>query len=566
MKINRVFKNTVRRNPFDFFVSFFLDSILGIFVNILINNIYKKVIDISQNGNAVMLPILIQGGIIILTYLIHVISSSYFTPKFYTLFEQNLKTEYVIRIPNIEKTDNGNTDSGSIVRNYSGTSSVSGLLRSSVAFIITIFTLIGTVIYICVSLSWHFLIFFIILMPIAIFLKLQIDKLENISRDIITNEADAMSMIDEGISGLEIIKIYNLQGFMTERFSNTTKHITDKQIERDTVNIKITLMQQLVMLFTILVIPVYGGYLYNHSYVSLGAIIIADNLFMNLLQNIGSLVGFIQGYKQDKPLVEIIKNIFRLDTIQRSTNNESISEPVNIEVKNLKYQYNSSSCTIDNFNIFFPAKSLTLIVGPSGSGKTTLLKLLCGLLTPDSGNIYFDGNIVSHDTILNSAAYVEQFPRFFPVTVNENIGYGHNSEIEAEEIKKAAEFTGADKFINTLENKYNYILNQNVTNLSGGQKQLLGLTRALTKDSGILILDEPLSAQDYENCKMIQRQIYSLANEKNIIVVSHILKGFENAAQIVVMEAGKIADIGRHEDLLKRCSLYKKLYSEEASL
>ncbi|WP_166647427.1 ABC transporter ATP-binding protein [Prosthecobacter fusiformis] len=203
------------------------------------------------------------------------------------------------------------------------------------------------------------------------------------------------------------------------------------------------------------------------------------------------------------------------------------------------------------------------LVGPSGAGKSTLFSLLLRFYDPDSGRVLMDGTdirTVTQDSVRGNIGLVSQDTFLFHDTIRENIRYGRLNATE-EEIIAAAKKAHAHDFIQAQQGGYNAIVGDSGCNLSGGQKQRLSIARAILRNAPILLLDEATSALDTETEKIIQEAIHVLSEGKTVIAIAHRLSTIMQADQIIVMRDGGVADIGSHDELLKKSELYQKLYS-----
>jgi ATP-binding cassette subfamily B protein len=204
-------------------------------------------------------------------------------------------------------------------------------------------------------------------------------------------------------------------------------------------------------------------------------------------------------------------------------------------------------------------------MGRSGSGKTTVTRLLQGLHFAQEGIIKVDGHDLREidlDWIRSNIGVVLQDNFLFHGTIRENIAAG-KSNATVEEIMRAARLAGADEFIERLPRGFDTMVEEGSANMSGGQRQRLAIARALLPNPPILILDEATSALDAESEAIVQSNLLSIAQGRTLIIISHRLSSLVPADQIMVLERGKVMDIGRHDDLLHRCELYKHLWDQQ---
>jgi ATP-binding cassette, subfamily B, bacterial len=236
-----------------------------------------------------------------------------------------------------------------------------------------------------------------------------------------------------------------------------------------------------------------------------------------------------------------------------------------VEYRNVNFSYNEGEVILDNFNLKINAGMKVAFVGHTGSGKTTLINLLARFYEPTSGEILIDG-IDYRDRSINwlhsQIGYVLQSPHLFSTTIRENIKYG-KLEAEDEEMIEVAKEVGIHDFIMSLDNKYDTHVGEGGNLLSLGQKQLISFARALLNDPKILILDEATSSIDSESEKKIIEATKKLLSNRTSLTVAHRLSTIVDSDLIVMLEFGKIIEIGTHKELLKNKGLYYNLYRDQ---
>jgi subfamily B ATP-binding cassette protein MsbA len=234
-----------------------------------------------------------------------------------------------------------------------------------------------------------------------------------------------------------------------------------------------------------------------------------------------------------------------------------------IELRNVSFGYaNESRSVLRDVSLKIPAGHMVALVGESGGGKSTLTKLLPRFHDPLSGAVLWDGLDIREARLASlrrQIALVTQETVLFNDTIRHNISYGRPDATELE-IEQAALVAFAHDFIRELPNGYDTIVGERGTFLSGGQRQRLAIARALLVDAPVLILDEATSALDAESERLVQSAIANLIRNRTTLVIAHRLSTIRRADTIVVMEAGRIVEMGSHAELIAAGGQYKKLY------
>uniref|UniRef100_UPI0025E5379D ABC transporter ATP-binding protein n=1 Tax=uncultured Eubacterium sp. TaxID=165185 RepID=UPI0025E5379D len=237
----------------------------------------------------------------------------------------------------------------------------------------------------------------------------------------------------------------------------------------------------------------------------------------------------------------------------------------NVEFDHVSFGYNADQMIIHDFSAQAAAGQKIAIVGPTGAGKTTMVKLLMRFYDVNSGSIRIDGHDIrdfNRRELRDAFGMVLQDTWLFKGTIMENIRYGR-LEATDEEVVEAAKAAHADHFIRTLPGGYDMELNEDASNISQGQKQLLTIARAILADNRILILDEATSSVDTRTEALIQSAMDNLMKGRTSFVIAHRLSTIKNADMILVMKDGDIIEQGSHDELLAQGGFYADLYNSQ---
>lgn len=323
------------------------------------------------------------------------------------------------------------------------------------------------------------------------------------------------------------------------------------------------------------------NFLSNISYVFV--CVIGGVLVINGQITIGDVQAFIQYSRQfTQPIMQVaqIANVMQSTIAAAERVFEVLDEPEMtpdvqltevpkahgaVDFEHVSFGYEPGKTVIKDMNLKVKPGDVVAIVGPTGAGKTTLVNLLMRFYEVDEGRILVDGTDISgmpRETLRQRFGMVLQDTWLFGGTIRDNIAYGREGATE-EEIMKAAKMAHADHFIRTLPDGYDTVLNEEASNISSGQKQLLTIARALLADPTVLILDEATSNVDTRTEAYIQNAMIALMKGRTNFVIAHRLSTIRNASTILVMNEGKIIEQGTHKQLMDKNGFYADLYNSQ---
>lgn len=379
--------------------------------------------------------------------------------------------------------------------------------------------------------------------------------------------ADVNGEVEEMFSNQSVIRVFNAENKMISKFEYDNNKLADVAWKSNFVSGLMHPIMNFVGNLGYVVIAILGSYFAIIGRITVGNIqsfIQYTKNFTNPIAQIAQISNMLQS------MVAASERVFEfLDEEEEKEKNKKFI-PTNkiegsVEFKNVKFGYNQDKIIINDFSAKVKPGQKIAIVGPTGAGKTTIVKLLMRFYDLNSGEILVDGHNINDykkEDIRGLFGMVLQDTWLFNGTIMENIRYGR-LEATDDEVIEACKMAHVHHFIQTLPDGYNMILNEETTNISGGQKQLLTIARAILADPKILILDEATSSVDTRTEILIQKAMDKLMEGRTSFIIAHRLSTIKNADLILVMDSGDIVEQGTHEELLKKNGFYAKLYNSQ---
>ena len=379
--------------------------------------------------------------------------------------------------------------------------------------------------------------------------------------------------VEEIYSGHLVIKAFNKEKDVIDTFDTINEKLAQTALKAQFISSLTQPLTNLASNFAYICVCVLGGYYATRKIINIGDI----QAFIQYVRN------FNQPISQTAQIMNILQStmaaserVFEFleenEEVKETTNPVNIYDDqnkINIEgnvvFENVHFGYDPNKIIINNFSCYVKKGQQIAIVGPTGAGKTTLVKLLMRFYELNSGTIYIDDHDIKDFTrsdLRKLFGMVLQDAWLFSGTIMDNLRYG-NLEASDEDVIKAAKNAHVDHFIRTLEDGYNTYINEESTNISQGQKQLLTIARAFLKDPKILILDEATSSVDTRTEIMIQKGMESLMQGRTTFVIAHRLSTIKNADMILVIKDGDIVEMGKHDELLAKNGFYAQLYNSQ---
>jgi subfamily B ATP-binding cassette protein MsbA len=398
----------------------------------------------------------------------------------------------------------------------------------------------------------------------AIIVRLVSKRLRGVSREAQHAMGDITSVLEETIENQRVVKIFGGQEFESDRFEraiNRVRQLGLKQAVASALNAPFVELLAACALALIMTMAYSQARVDKTTAADFIGFIIGMLLLFPPLKRLTSVNEPLQrGLAAAESVFELIDETPETD----SGHIDLGGAKGRIEFDHVSFCYEPDTLmALDDIRLIIKPGETIALVGASGSGKTTFASLIPRFFHPSSGRILIDGSSLEDITLASlraNIALVSQEVLLFNDTVAANIAYGRLSATPEEKIFAAAEAAHATEFILQMPNKFKTIIGENGVRLSGGQRQRLAIARALLKDAPILILDEATSALDTASERHVQAALETLMKGRTTIVIAHRLTTIERADRIVVLDKGRIAEVGSHRELITRSGLYAHLH------
>jgi ATP-binding cassette subfamily B multidrug efflux pump len=515
------------------------------------------------------------GRIIIILLVLYVISALFSYIQGFIMADVSMKVSYKLRKDISEKINSmplkyfDSTNHGEVLsRVTNDVDTLSQTLNQSLSQIITsVITVVGVLIMM-LTISWKLTLASMIMIPLSMGLVIVIVKKSQIffkqQQDYLGN---VNGHVEEMYGGHIVMKAFNGEKQSVDKF--------------DKMNNKLFGVAWKAQFLTSIMMPLMT-FVGNLGYVAVS--ILGGYLAAKKTIEVGDIQAFIQYVRQfTQPLAQLaqISNILQqtaasaervFEFLEEEDEIPETSTPVEhndvkglVDFKDVHFGYTADKIIINDFSVSVKPGQKVAIVGPTGAGKTTMVKLLMRFYDINQGSIEIDGyniNDFTRNNLRSMFGMVLQDTWLYNASIMENIRYGRLSATD-DEVIAAAKAAHADSFVHTLPDGYNMLLNEEASNVSQGQKQLLTIARAILADPKILILDEATSSVDTRTEVQIQRAMSHLMGNRTSFIIAHRLSTIRDADLILVMDHGDIVEQGNHKDLLAKGEFYADLYNSQ---
>ncbi|MGU8558849.1 ABC transporter ATP-binding protein [Clostridium perfringens] len=515
------------------------------------------------------------GNIAMILVALYLVSSLFGIIQSFIMSAVAQKVSYNLRKQISEKMDtlplnyfDTRTNGEVLSRITNDVDTVNQTLNQSLSQIITsVVTLIGVLIMMF-SISWIMTLATFIILPVSmVLISLVVKKSQKYFKSQQEYLGHLNGQVEEVYGGHNIMKAFNREEASTKDFDELNNTLYKSAWKSQFLSGMMMPIMSFVGNLGYVLVSILGGWLTIKSVITVG--------------DIQAFIQYVRSFNQPIAQMAQVANIMQSTAAAAERvfefldEEDEVKDPVNsvdpseirgeVEFEDVHFGYNPDKIIINDFSVDVKPGQKVAIVGPTGAGKTTIVKLLMRFYDINSGSIKIDGHDIrdfKRADLRNLFGMVLQDTWLFNGTIMENLRYGRLDATDAE-VKEAAKAAHVDHFVKTLPDGYNMILNEEASNISQGQKQLLTIARAFLKDPKLLILDEATSSVDTRTELLIQKAMEKLMEGRTSFIIAHRLSTIRDADLILVMKDGDIVEQGNHEELLEKGGFYSSLYNSQ---
>lgn len=425
------------------------------------------------------------------------------------------------------------------------------------------FLIIGYLIFM-LSVSWELALFSVLFLPfVGIIIGGIVKKLRHPASKSQQRQGDMVSVLDESLTGIKVIKTYTANRYILDKFHNLNEDLSQILLWMARRQQLASPMSEALGIMAVAVILVFGGSLVTKGSMSAAGFIAFIAAFSQITRPVRTFIdqfaNINQGVAAGERIFSVVDAQSEVKDLPDAKEYTGFSDK--IVFRNVDFSYDESRQIISDVNFEIHKGETVALVGPSGGGKSTLSELMARFYDTQRGDIEIDGVSIqeyTQESFRKHMSLVSQETILFNDTIENNIALGRQGASH-EEIVTAAKIANAHTFISEMPDGYQTNIGDRGSKLSGGQRQRLSIARAILKNPDLLILDEATSALDTESEQLVQQALDKLLKDRTSIVIAHRLSTIRHADRIIVIDGGRIAEMGTHDQLMAKNGIYAKL-------
>ena len=426
------------------------------------------------------------------------------------------------------------------------------------------FTLVALM-FVVLVLDWRLALISIALLPLVMIPSAKIGKrIRGSSRSSQANLAELSQLLQEAISGNRIVKAFRMERWELARFRAAARKLLQVNLRFVRAQAVTSPLMEILGAVTVVFLLLYARDRILHQALTTGMFVTFVYALLKMYEPVKRLSGIHNSFQQAVGASAKVFEILELQEEVAEKPDAKVLPPFSrsIAFENVWFGYDAGEPFLQNVSLEVKAGEVVALVGASGAGKSTLVNLILRFFDVSKGRVLIDGHDVRDvtlDSLRSQISMVTQEMILFNDTVRNNICYGRPN-VSKEELESVAQAALASEFIQRMPQGDDTVIGDRGERMSGGQRQRLAIARALLKNSPILILDEATSELDTESEQLVQKALSNLMTGRTVIVIAHRLSTVRRADKIVVIDRGRIRELGTHQDLIRKGGIYQRLH------